>query len=224
MQLTYFDLFTTFFLFFKVDDATLAVLSDIVRSERQQYDSLECLYLDRGQEFYKMCNESSHYKVFKSRVPGLEIRAVHFSGDSAVAGVSSAIIDADVATCLAYEFMKDSREAVSARKSNRIVEEAVHYVNDHSHLYRRVGDLGIKGLFNREFRMRGVWKVYEDGKALLAYEDSEELDDQYPPSKIGTVAASAQTACMFEPLPSIYGIPRTCVTFVGRVDVSFFRF
>ena len=225
-QLTYFDRFTIFFLLFKVDDATSAYLSNVIRTERQQYDSLEIPFLQRGREFFKMCNDDSrHYRVFKSRVPGLQIKAVHFSRDSALAGVSSAVIDADVATCLSYEFRKESREAVAARKSNRIVEEAVHYVNKHSHLYRRVGDLGIKGLFNREFRMKGVWKIYEEsGKALLAYEDSDELDDRYPRFKIGRVAASARTACMFEPLPTIHGIPQTRVTFVGRVDVSFFRF
>ena len=60
--------------------------------------------------------------------------------------------------------------------------------------------------------------MYEGGRALLAYEDTDELDDQYPP-KVGSVAASVRTACMFEPLPAIYGIPQTKVTFVARVDV-----
>ena len=60
----------------------------------------------------------------------------------------------------------------------------------------------------------------EDGTAILAYEDTEDIDEEYPVNHFGTVTASIQTACLLEPLPVVYGIPQTKVTFVARVDMK----
>ena len=208
-------------LFLKVDNAALANYADIIRSERQMYSSYEKEIIKRGHEFYSMCSaESTHYKTLKSPDPGVEIKAVHVDGASLLTGVGTTIVDADVATCLAYEFKKDSREALESRKRKRIVEAAVHKLNDHSHNYFSARDLGVRGLFNRDFRVKGVWQVFNDGTAFLAYEDTNDLDDEYPANRFGTVTGSTKTACMFEPLPAVYGISQTKVTFVARVDVK----
>ena len=207
-------------LFLKVDNAHLASYADIIRNERQIHTSYEREIIKRGQEFYRMCStESASYKTLKSPNPAMEMKAVHMDGDSLMAGIGVAIIDADVATCLAYEFMKSSRTALAERKIRKIVEAAVHKLNDHSHMYFSVRDLGVRGFFNREFRVKAVWQMQDDGAAFLAYEDTQDLDDDFP-RKAGNVVASIKTACRFEPLGTFYGIPRTKVTYVARSDLK----
>ena len=202
----------------EVDSAALTNFADVIRSKRQVYTSDEIGLLKRGREFYRLrCDEAAQYKFLESPDPGVEMKEVHVKGDSLASVVGVVTVDADVATCLAYEFIKDSRDSVAKRKSNKIVETAVHKLSDHSHNYLRVRDLGKRGLSNREFRLQGVWQVCEDGAAFLAYEDTSALDKQHP-DKIGNVAASAQTACVFEPLPAVCGIPQTRVTLASRVD------
>ena len=193
----------------------------MIRNERQVYTSYEKEIIKRGREFYQMCSiESTSYKTLKSQDPAVEIKAVHIDGSSLLTGVGVTVIDANVATCLAYEFKKDSREALESRKRKRIVEAAVHKLNDHSHNYFSARDLGVRGLFNRDFRVKGVWQVFDDGTAFLAYEDTNDFDEEYPTNRFGIVTASTKTACMFEPLPAVYGISQTKVTFVARVDVK----
>ena len=208
-------------LFLKVDNEALANYVDIIRNERQVYSSSERESIRTGRKFYERYrDESGQYKILKSPYTAMEIKAVHVDGDSLMTGIGVVVVDADVATCLAYEFKKDSRAALSERKNRKLVDAAVHKLNDHSHLYLSVRDVGVRGLFNREFRVKGVWQVFKDGTALLAYEDTDDLDEEYPARRFGTVSASIQTACMFEPLPSVFGIPQTKVTFVARVDVK----
>ena len=175
----------------------------------------------RGLEFYRICSkESASYKILKSPDPGVEIKAIQVDGASLLTGVGVTVVDADVATCLAYEFIKDNREAIADRKRKRIVEADVRNLSDHSHFYLSVRDLGVRGLFNREFRVEGVWQVFDDGTAFLAYEDTNDLDDEYPANRFGTVPASIRTAYKFEPLPAVCGIPQTKVKFAARVDVK----
>ena len=206
---------------FKVDNAGLERYASMIRNEHQLYTSYEKEFVKRGHEFYRMCSaESASYKTLKSQDSGVEIKAVHVDGASLLTGVGVTVVDADVATCLAYEFKKDSREALENRKQKRIVEAAVHKLNDHSHNYFSVRDLGVGGLFKRDFRVKGVWQVYENGTAFLAYEDTNDLDEKYPANRLSTVTATIKTACMFKPLRAARGIPQTKVTFVARVDMK----
>ena len=209
----------------EVDNAELEAYTDIIRNERQVYSSYEKEFVKRGREFYRMysaesASESASYKTLKTPDPGIIVKAVHVNGSSLLTGVGVTVVDTDVATCLAYEFMKDSREALENRKQKRIVEAAVHKLNSHNHLYFSVRHTGMRGLFNREFRVKGVWQVFEDGTAFLAYEDTNDLDEEYPANRLSTVTASIRTACMFEPLPPVFGIPQTKVTFVARADMK----
>ena len=204
-----------------MDKARIKRYADMIRNERQIYTSYEKEILKRGLDFYSMCSkESTSYKTLKSPDHGVEIKAVHVDGSSLLTGVGVTVVDADVATCLAYEFKKESREALRNRKRRRIVEAAVHKLNHHSHNYFSVRDLRVRGFFNRDFRVKGVWQVFDNGTALFAYEDSNDFDEEYLANRFGTVSASIQTACMFEPLPAVCGIPQTQVTFVARVDMG----
>ena len=207
-------------LFLKVDNAHLASYADIIRNERQIHTSYEREIIKRGQEFYRMCStESASYKTLKSPNPAMEMKAVHMDGDSLMAGVGVAVVDADVATCLSYEFKKDTRTALAERESRKIVEANVKKLNDHSHLYLSVRDLGVRGFFDREFRVKTIWQMQDDGVAFLAYEDTQDLDEDFP-RKAGNVAASIQIACRFEPLKAAYGIPQTKVTCVAKGDLK----
>ena len=177
--------------------------------------------IKRGRDFLKIYgDESANYKVLGSSDPKVQIKAVHVDGDSLVAGVAAAVIDADAATCLAYEFTKDSREVSSMRKAKGIVEAAVKKLNEHCHLYLSIRDLRVPGLADREWRMKMVWERCDDGTYFLTYEDTNELDNEFPVEN-GNVVASSRAAYLFEPLPKVGNIPQTRVTFVARVDIQF---
>ena len=204
----------------EVDNAALDAIVDVIKGKSQEYTLDERNLLARGREFFERCNDSGmQFKTIKGPDPDVAVRVVHVNGDSIVTGVASTLVDADVATCLAHEFTKDSREAIAARKSKRIVEAQVKKVNDHTSLYLTVRDLGVKGLYNRWFSVKGVWQVYKQGSAFLSYEDTDELDEEFR-RKAGIVAASTRTATFMEPLPSINGIPQTRVTAALRLDLK----
>ena len=204
----------------EVDKSALEAYAALIRDKRQKYTSYELDFIQRGRDFHRMCtNQSAYFKILKSPDPGVKIKAVHIDGDSLMTGLAVAVIDTDVAKCLAYEFMKDSRGSMARRKQKHIALAAVHKLNEHSHNYLSVRDGLGRGLFSREFRVKGVWKVFDNGAAILVYEDTNDLDDDYP-SKMGAVTASIRMACMFEPLHEICGIPQTRVSLVGRIDLK----
>ena len=147
------------------------------------------------------------------------MRAVDDSGQNLGAGVALAVIDADAATCLAYEFTKDSRSAIAARKAKGIVEVVVKELNKHCRLYLSRRHFPAPGLSDREWRMKMVWERCDDGTYFLTYEDTNELDDEFP-VETGSVVASSRAAYLFEPLPKVGNIPQTRVTYVGRVDMK----
>ena len=149
--------------------------------------------------------------------PRVQVRAIRNNEKGSATGIGVTIVDADVATCLAYEFTKDSAEALAERKSKKIIEASVEHLNDHSHLYYSVRELDLQRFSKRSFYVKGVWEMCSsDGTAFLAYEDVERdfADDE------GNTLASIQTAFMFEPLQSIGSYIQTKVTVVAKVDLK----
>ena len=163
---------------------------------------------------------SANCKVLTSSNSRFNVRAVDVSGHNLGAGVAVAVIDADAATCLAYEFTKDSRSAIAARKAKGIVEVVVKELNKHCRLYLSRRHFPAPGLSDREWRMKMVWERCDDGTYFLTYEDTNELDNEFPVEN-GNVVASSRAAYLFEPLPKVGNIPQTRVTFVARVDIQF---
>ena len=204
----------------EVDSAALSALAGVIKSKPQEYTADEKDMIKRGRDFFKIySDEKKNHKVLTSSNSRFHVRAVDVSGRNFGAGVAVAVIDADIETCLAYEFIKDSREAASNRKSKGVVEASVKKVNEHCNLYLSIRNLRLPGLSHREWRMKTVWERCDDGTHFLAYEDTNELDDEFP-VKPGNVVASSRAAYLYEPLPKIGNVPQTRVTFVGKVDVK----
>ena len=206
----------------ETDNAALVALAEVIKSAPQEYTSEENELLKRGREFLESAEAGSKtgWKSINTYDSDITFRGGAVDGGGIVTGYGTAIVDADVASCLAYEFKKDSREALAARKSKKITDAAIKSTSEHSHLYLNVRDLEVPGLASREFRVKGAWQVEKDGggAAFLAYEDTNELDGDFP-VKAGRVRASIQTAFRFEPLPNTHGcIPQTKVTFACRLD------
>ena len=205
---------------FQVDRAALNTLAEVIRTRPQEYTAGEEEFIKRGRDFVGMYSsgEADTYDL-KNPDPKVKIEGVHIDGDNFGAVMAVAVIDTDAATCLMYEYRKDSREALAARMDKGIVEAAVSNLNDHCQLYLNVRNLGIPGLSNREWRVKGVWEACDDGTYFLTYEDTDELNEQYP-VKVGNVVASSRAAWLFEPLPKVGNISQTRVTLVARADIK----
>ena len=93
-----------------VDRAALASLANIIRNEKQHYTEEEQETIRKGKEFNMKCKESKKFKDLKSPDPQVKMKAGHLEGESLVIGLCESIIDASLAECAAYEFIKDSRE------------------------------------------------------------------------------------------------------------------
>ena len=150
--------------------------------------------------------------------PNVESRiATSADGDFFFVVKGSVVVDADVATCLAYEFAKDSREATAKRESLGIVQASVKWVNDHSHIVTNVRDLGVKGLPKCCSKTKGIWRARQDGSILAVYKDTNEVADEQVIAA-SDICVSIQTAAVFESLGNIGEIPQTKVTFVTKFD------
>jgi hypothetical protein len=94
----------------EIDQAALEALANIIRNEPQDYTEEEEVVMRDGKEFYEKCMASKKFKKLKSPDPRVKMTAVHLEGESLVVGLCEAVIDASLAECVAYEFIKDSRQ------------------------------------------------------------------------------------------------------------------
>ena len=208
----------------EVDNAALLALAETVRSEPQEYTSEEKEMIQKSRDFYNLYASASknnnNYKRVKTPDSRVTTKGIHIDGDHMAAGKTTTVVDADVATCLAYCYIKDSRAARESRKKKRILEAAVRKINDHSQLYLSIRDIKVPGLANREWRCRALWEACgENGAYFLTFFDTQDLNEEFP-VKANNVVASSHTVYLFEPLEKIGSIPQTRVTTVARVDIK----
>ena len=130
---------------------------EVIENKPQEYNAEEEEMIRKGKEFYGKCkmNESVHFGVIdNSSDPRVKLKTFNSDGDKLVTFMASAIIDANVVTCVAHEFIKDSREAVAARKDKGIIDAAVKRLNDHSHLYMSTKNMEESGSSVCDFRVK----------------------------------------------------------------------
>ena len=141
----------------EIDQAALEALANIIRNEPQDYTEEEEAVMRDGKEFYGKCMTSKKFKNVKTRDPRVKLKTGHLDGEGPVAGVCETIVDASLAECVAYEFIKDSREnKVKLGKKDKAIE--TKKLNDHSQLYLSRRNLGVRGFSDREFRTVCCWK------------------------------------------------------------------
>jgi hypothetical protein len=143
---------------------------------------------------------------------------VHLEGESLVTGMAETVVDASLAECVAYEFIKDSnKRKAKLGKVYKAIE--TKKLNGHSQLYLNRRKLG-KGLSPREWRQIVCWQTEKGGtKCWTVYKDTNLLDNDFPLSS-GTVLASATTTWLYEALPTDKGTPQCHITFASRVDIK----
>ena len=203
----------------KVTDATIDSVVRTMKTKPQEYTHAEKELLKRGREFYDKYNDrNADYKSIKSTDHQVKMKAVHANEFSLAVGVAEAVLDNEVEACVALEFTKDTRDAISARKGKGIIEVRLVKPNEHSVLYLSVRNLRVPGLSHREWRVKGCWEKQKDGTYFMFFCDTDELDDEFP-VKAGNIVGSSQTAYLFEPLQRVGNVPQTKVTLVGRVDI-----
>ena len=65
-------------------------------------------------------------------------------------------------------------------------------MNNHSFYYQSRRDIKVPGFKHREFRSVVIWKKEGENKLIVAYDDTDALDEQYP-RDTGVVAGSSRT-------------------------------
>ncbi|GMI31458.1 hypothetical protein TrCOL_g854 [Triparma columacea] len=203
----------------EIDQAALEALANIIRNEPQDYSEEEEEVVRDGKGFYRKCIASKKFKNVKTRDQRVKLKTGHLDGEGLVAGVCETIVDASLAECVAYEFIKDSREKkVKLGKKYKAIE--TKKLNDHSQLYLSRRNLGVRGFSDREFRTVCCWKKDQRDKAFwTVYKDTNLLDKDYP-LNAGAVLGSATTTWLFEALTTTGGVPQTKVIFASKVDIK----
>jgi hypothetical protein len=162
------------------DSITRELLAKVIKNEQQTYTEEEELAIRKGKDFYERCHESKNVKVLETSDERVKLRAIHLENDSLVIAICETVVDASVEECVAYEFIKDSREKKSmlGKKYKAIVAKKI---NNHSQLYLNKRSLGVQGMSEREWRQLGIWQNNEDGKVCwTVYDDTERLNKEYP--------------------------------------------
>jgi hypothetical protein len=123
------------------------------------------------------CKTSKKFKKLKSPDPRVKMKFVQSEGESQGIGICEAIVDASLAECVAYEFIKDSREK-KAKDRYKLIE--TKKLNNHSQLYLSRRNLGIRGFSDREGRNFVCWQKEEGGKVCwTVYKDTNLLDEDF---------------------------------------------
>ena len=208
-------------------------LAEIIRGQPQEYTPGEMEVVARGREFFEeLSNNLADPSENASEAgvvcaasggsasgPEVKATAASVEGGTLLTGLGIALVDADVATCLAFVFTGGTDGERNGRKG-----AVMKKINDHSHLRFATGGIGTQSNASSEFFCRGVWEFRggeQDGTALLAYEDAQEgTGQEILPFLAGNVIASLQSAFLFEPLESIGLVPQTKVTAVAKVRLK----
>ena len=133
-----------------LDREELMSLANIIKNEPQDYSEEEKEAIRKGKEFYMKCKASKKFKDVKSPDPEVKMKLVHLEGESQAIGMCEAIVDTSLEECVAYEFIKDSREKLfKLGKKYKAIK--TKRLNGHSQLYLNSRNLG-RGLSEREWR------------------------------------------------------------------------
>ena len=151
----------------EIDHANLISLAKIIKNkEPQNYTTEEEEVLAKGKQFFLKCLRQAHMRSEKLKCDDslVKVKSVAVEGTAKMAGICEAIIDADIATCVAYDYIKDSWERKARHKERGIVGEYVKKISDHSQLFYTRRDLRVPGFAHREFRNHCIWKRDDDGR------------------------------------------------------------
>lgn len=209
----------------EIDQAALASLADIIRSDdTQTYTRDELKAIEEGKKFFdKAIKESANVEPLESPDPMVEMKAVHVDRESLVTGLTTTIVDATVEECAAREFTGTySRSYQRLAQGRGITEWHNVFINDHSLYWFTTRDLKvpIPGFLEREFRTKVIWHKDDKGRVLLDFADTTERDHSYQVKSKRSVRGSVRTVWSFEQLPPVGGISQTKVFFTTRVNLG----
>lgn len=165
-----------------VDEENLLKLANIVKNVPQTNTKEEEDRINMGKKFYMKTLTSK--KVKKIQLDVVQMRQVQIEGEGLVRGFLETVVDAPIQDCVAFEFIKDSREKCKGLKKKRVVEQHIRKINDHTQLYLSSRNLGIPGFGTRTFRVACTWYKEENGKAFwIVYSPTKDLDEEFPLGK-----------------------------------------
>jgi hypothetical protein len=143
----------------EIDQVNLMSLRKIINHVPQSYTPDEVKALEKGKQFFLKCDRQSHLRSEKLKCDDslVKIKSVAVDGTHKLAGICEAIIDADIATCVAYDYIKNSWERKSKFKERGIAGEHVKKISDHSQFFYTRRDLKVPGFAQREFRTLCIW-------------------------------------------------------------------
>ena len=134
-------------------------------------------------------------------------------GSSNNVGRATAVVDASVAQCAAWEMAKMSREQVSTAWS---LERSLTRMSEHRSVFHVVYDFGIPGFTPREFLTYVVWR--RRGDNLTVIYDGAELADFAP--KPAYVQGTSTAHYEYEKLQAVGDVPQTRVTYTQQVNLG----
>ncbi|GMI48535.1 hypothetical protein TrCOL_g5186 [Triparma columacea] len=190
----------------EVDKAALASLANIIKNEPQDYTKEEEAVVRDGKEFYGKCMTSKKFKNLKISDPKVKMKAVHLDGESLVIAMCEAVIDASLAECVAYEFIKDSRQR-QAKLGKKYKAIETKKQNSHSQLYLNRRSLGTKVIFASKVDIKGSVPSFVMDRLSTGYASNMiELQKKFDKSKEIDTFKRQQIIAKFEEI-AIEGAP-----------------
>ena len=145
----------------------------------------------------------------------VKIEKVREQGSSVLVGRATAIVDATIEECAAWEWEKTTRERIKKGREDGTLEKNVKVFNEHSDEYRTVFSLAT-GTQPREILVNGIWKKDDENTQVCVY--SNATSKVWPIQNHKAVRASVYSLWKFQKLPHLRGVPQTRVVFYGQAD------
>ncbi|GMI02300.1 hypothetical protein TrVE_jg14138 [Triparma verrucosa] len=170
--------------------------------------------IQRGLDFYSAISARKRNPVVFDD-PEVDISWVE-SEKGSLAGIGSAIVDASIFSCLADEWLSAQGNIATKNYYKKGGLKKIRWpFNDHHELMLNQTTFS-SFLDPREFRIRRIWKMLDDGRIIMYTEDTDEIEQERQP---GFVTGNTKYVIMFEKCPALGGVERTHVTLIGNANL-----
>jgi hypothetical protein len=137
-------------------------------------------------------------------------------------GFATAVVDASIEDCAAWELSSMSREQTKSHHERKGLGRSLTAANPHCYVYHLVVDLHLPGFQPREWVLRQVWKWDGDSRDRLdTVAENFENPESYPINP-KYVRAKAFPHMRYEKLEPIGELPQTRVTYIQGFDLGGF--
>ena len=204
----------------EIDRAEFMHIADTMKNVPQTYTKEEKGLLAKGEMFYlASIDKNIKSKEVKVNEGQITIKRMHIGKETAETGMATAVVDAGLEECAAYEFHSTFSNwwKNAAKEHGGITDLQTKKINPHCLYYFTCRDFGIPGISSRQNRCRIIWEKKANGTIVIDASDTDDFLNEFPLNP-SLARARIHTCWTYEPLEPIGDIQQTAVTLISKVD------